>query len=294
MLVNAPLINQLFDPAPDGTQDPDKYALCVAASLASALEALTGRNYWEGELKSAAYSPQYMGATNPVDYIPYIAQQGIKMWEVDGSGDYMVGVVHQQLAQGHPVNGAIPSMWGNTTADDIANNGGPTHAITFCDAGNGWLTAMNPWPVDGQNAFYQTMSDAWWSSRIVYGRVFPLERIAQMSFTRMPDGSAHDDTTGVVLHFGMAAYVLDNDTQNHALMGETYYDGNNSFVPFDGGLVLTYNKIENTVRSDRGGEALVALWNALQTAKANASADPKVQQLHGLVTRVISELQAGL
>lgn len=293
MLVNAPLVNQLA-PNENGVVDRNAQADCVSASLGAAADALLGDHFGGGDLKDRvpAYGPQYQGATDPAAYIPLLASLGIRMWEVQGDGDALVQVVHQQLSQGHPVTGAIPSSWGNTTAAQIAANGGPTHEILFCDAGNGWLTAMNPWPVDGRNAFYQTMADSWWASRLVYGRAFPLERIASMAFTRLPDGSAQDDQTHVILHFGMANHVLSKNVQQHALMAEAYYDGSNSFVPFDGGLVLTYNKAENAVRDDRAGQTVQALYNALMAAKAGAASDPKLQALHGVVQHVISELQA--
>lgn len=90
-----------------------------------------------------------------------------------------------------------------------------------------------------------------------------------MTFVKQPDGSARDDTTGVVLHFGMAAYVLDHSVAQHALIAETYYTPTDSFVPCDGGLVLTYNKQENRVRADRAGETLLAIWNVLSAANVH-------------------------
>jgi hypothetical protein len=296
MLVEVPLRDQLAEPTADHQPDENARANCVPASLSAALSALTGRPFFGDQLKDAVYGEAYTGATDPARFVSYAAQQGVRMWEVRGAGATLAATIAAEVVQGHPVYGAIPSFWGNTTAADIAAHGGPTHAVMFCDASRaaGTLTAMNPWPVNGHSAFYQTMPLAWWASRLVYGHVFPLAREeggSPMAFIKQPDGSARDDKTGVVLHFGMAAYVLAHNVAQHALLAETYYSASDSFVPCDGGLVLTYNKAENIVRADRGGEALLAVWNEL--AAANSRATAATDQARGLAAQVTS-LQAQL
>ena len=295
MRVDVPLRDQLSEPTQDHLPDENASANCVPASLSAAFSALTGKAYYGDELKDAVYGEAYTGATDPARYVAYAAQQGIHMWEVRAdTGVALVDTIKAELALGHAVYGAIPSFWGNTTAADIAAHGGPTHAVMFCDANPaaGTLTAMNPWPVDGHNAFYQTMPAAWWASRLVYGHVYPLARIqggAPMAFIKQPDGSARDDKTGVVLHYGMAAYVLDHNVSQHALLAETYYTASDSFVPCDGGLILTYNKVEAAVRADRGGETLLAVWNLL--AAANTRADGAAAQIQRLSAQ-LAALQA--
>ena len=112
-----------------------------------------------------------------------------------------------------------------------------------------------------------------------------------MAFIKQPDGSARDDKTGVVLHYGMAAYVLDQNISQHALLAETYYTASDSFVPCDGGLILTYNKGENAVRADRGGETLLAVWNLLAAANAHADgATTQIQQLGAQVAALQAQL----
>ena len=275
MLVDVPLRDQLAEPVFDHAPDENARANCVPASLAAAFTALTGRAYYGDELKDAVYGEGYTGATDPARYIAYAAQQGIHMWEVRAAtGEALVAAIKAALEYGHPVYGAIPSQWGNTTAADIAARGGPTHAVMFCDAdlATDTLTAMNPWPVDGHNAFYQRMPAAWWANRLVYGHVYPLEGILTMAFVKQPDGSVRDDRTGVVLRFGMADYVLTHNVTQHALFAETYYTSHDSFCPCDGGLVLTYNKAENQVRADRAGQTLLAIWNLLGAANAQIAA----------------------
>ena len=293
MLVTVPLRDQLDEKTTDGQPDENARANCVPASLAAALSALTGHAYYGDELKDAVYGQTYTGATDPARYISYLAAQGVHMWEVRAaSGDALVATIRAELALGHPVYGAIPSEWGITTAADVAAHGGPTHAVMFCDADPAaeTLTAMNPWPVDGQHAFYQTMSAAWWATRLVYGHVFPIASGASsMPFIKQPDGSVRDDQTGVVLHLGMAAYVLAHNVEQHALLGETYYTPDDSFVPCGGGLILTYNKGENAIRADRGGETLLAIWRQLASATTRAAAAES--QARTLTTQ-IAALQA--
>lgn len=98
-----------------------------------------------------------------------------------------------------------------------------------------------------------------------------LKGASAMSIVKQPDGSARDDKTGVVLHAGMAAYVLEHAITQHALLAETYYTPDDSCVPCDGGLILTYNRQENAVRADHGGETLLAVWNQLSAANDRAA-----------------------
>jgi N-acetyl-anhydromuramyl-L-alanine amidase AmpD len=504
MLIDVPLRDQLAEATLDHQADENAHANCVPASLAAALSALTGRTFYGDELKDAVYGQGYTGATDPARFIAYCQRQGVRLWEVrDASGDALVRTIQAELGRHHPVYGAIPSMWANTTAAEIAAHGGPTHAVMFCDANSaaGTLTAMNPWPVDGHHAFYQTMPAAWWAARLVYGRVFPLAAVAvpahpvaspaappagtpaaasaavqtdepgavwlpsphrwvganrpryviihgtgsaltdraadiaryfqqandhsthyvvgrdgavvqcvrerdaawgngilgsghapwwtanpntytisiehvndaqngtaltpaqrdasfrlvraicqrhaipmraadvvggitghysidpvrrahcpgnypwtelwaylraqaslQGAFSREPDGSARDERTGVVLRAGMAAYVLEHHTAEHALSGEISYTPDASFVPCEGGLILTYDKRENVVRADRGGETLLAVWHQLAAANTSAvvntsaaantaAADARVHDLDGQVAELRSRLE---
>src|SRR5258708_6424476 len=111
-----PLRDQLTEPQTDGHPDNNASANCVPASLSSGISYLIGRDVYGGDLKDAVYGPNYTGATDPAHFIDYLlAQYGIKMWEVRGSGDQLVATIKAELANGHPVTGAIPSQWGITT-----------------------------------------------------------------------------------------------------------------------------------------------------------------------------------
>ena len=221
LLPDFPMRDQLDEPTLDHGPDENRSANCVPASISAALTYLTSVAFYGDELVDAVYGEGYLGATDPQAYIPYCAQHGVKMWEVNGDGDTLVAEVLRELGQGRPVMGAIPSFWGNTTAADIAARGGPTHEIVFCgydEGGSGTLTAMNPWPVDGHHAFLHTMPTGWWASRIVYRRVHPaaLEN-AMLSNVRYPPGVPagwHDDGTtltapnGVKVVMGFREQVL--------------------------------------------------------------------------------------
>lgn len=299
MLVNAPLVDQLAESTLDGQPDENARANCVPASLTSGVRALVPGAVVDGDaLKDAVYGQGYTGATDPARFAAYLAAHyGVTLTRAPGSGTAsgaaLVSTIIAGLERHQPVTGAIPSQWSQVPPDPLNPVGG-THEVLFCDydAAAGTLTAMNPWPEPPtNNAFYQTEPVAWWQARLVYGRVFTLAREADMAFIRQPDGSARDDQTGVVLHLGMAAYVLANDTSEHALMGETYYDEANSFVPLTGGLVLSYNKGENVVRADRAGETLQAVWQQLVAARA-AGGDPAGQAAIALLAKVRADLAA--
>lgn len=172
MLVNLPLKNQLNDPNSDGHPDNNQTANCVAEVMASIAEEASGQDVHGGDLKDAAYGASYVGATNPDNYAKVLHDEyHVDLQMFAGDANALVQAIISHLKNHTAVAGAIPSQWGNTTAADIAAHGGPTHEIGFCDYDGTNLTAMNPWPLDGHNAFYHTMPVAWWASRLVYGHV---------------------------------------------------------------------------------------------------------------------------
>lgn len=180
MLVDAPLVDQLNEGTLDGQSDENARANCVPASLTAGIRALVPGATVDGDsLKDAVYGQGYTGATDPARYVAYLASQyGVTMtrYPADGTSATGAALVQQIIAglQRHePVTGAIPSQWGTAPADPLNPVGG-THEVTFCDYDGTNLTAMNPWPVNGASAFYQTQPASWWASRLVYGRVFVL------------------------------------------------------------------------------------------------------------------------
>lgn len=185
MLVNVPLVDQLNEAVTDGGPDEAARANCVPASLTGLVLALVPGATIHGApingdaLRDAVYPESYTGATDPAAYVAYLAAQfHIEMTQSDSAdGHQLVAQIVAALQRHEPATAAIPSMWGNDyTGVDMVHFSGGTHQVAFCDydAATTELTAMNPWPVNGQTAFYQTQPAAWWAARIVYGRMFAL------------------------------------------------------------------------------------------------------------------------
>jgi hypothetical protein len=295
MLVPVALENQL-GPNANGQVDKNARWDCVSASIAAACNALVGTRLGPGDPKDAAYGAQYTGATDPLRYSAFLGAHGVAIQEVrQSSGAALVATAKAHLAQGHPVYAAIPSQWGLVTAAQVAATPSiPTHAVMLCDASGGTLTAMNPWPVDGRHAFYQTMSEAWWASRLVYGHILPLSRTsrigdATVTLTRQADNRVHD-TAGHSLGFGMAEAALSRHQGSSILVEETYGYGDgtsfDSFALLSDGAVLSYLKHENVVREDR------AAFVALAVLRHVGAGSVPVADLRTLLTQALGKLPA--
>ena len=255
MLVNAPLVDQLNEPTIDGGPDEAAAANCVPASLSSALMALwPGRRYDGDELRDAVYGEGSMGGTDPVRYIPYLAGQGVLTTEFDsGDGWALVHTIVAGLQRHEPVTGAIPSMWGIQDAAYVAAHPGTsTHEVLWCDFDGANLTAMNPWPVNGSTAFYQTMPLAWWASRIVYSRVFTLAKEQPVPYTKNPDGSI-TYPNGITLHTATAAYVVANNLGGTPMQAQQYVGTRYGFTPFDDGTVLVWDGQAQQIETNLAG-----------------------------------------
>jgi hypothetical protein len=93
-----------------------------------------------------------------------------------------------------------------------------------------------------------------------------------MAWTRTASGASDDK--GHVAGPGVANAIFAANMQgSDGLMGETYYDGNDSFTPLDNGVVFRYSKATNAVAQD-GASVVVALWEALQSEKAKPAPEP--------------------
>lgn len=280
MLVNLPLKDQLNDANSDGNPDNNANANCVAEVMASIAEEASGQNVHGGDLKDAVYGVAYVGATNPDNYAKVLHDEyRVDLQMFAGDGNAMVQTIISHLKNHTAVAGAIPSQWGNTTAADIAAHGGGTHEVGFCDYDGTNLTAMNPWPVDGHNAFYHTMPAAWWASRLVYGHVHVANKeIAAVAV----------DTNG--LGQGFASYAEAHNV-SQVSGGEHYYDANNTFCGLSDGEVLWYDKQTNQMDANKGAWVATALWNQREQYRQQA------EELQGKVdalTVAVASLNAQL
>lgn len=195
MLFNCPLVDQLNEPTMDGGPDESAQSNCVPAALASLLMGYFPDATYDGdEIRDAVYGEGSSGGTDPVRYIPYLAEHGVALTQMQSTdGNTLVHAIIACLQGHNAATGAIPSMWATAPADPLNPTGG-THEVLWCDYDPvaGMLTAMNPWPEPPtNNAFFQTQPLAWWAARIVYGRVFTAERNGPM----IPTGWTDDGTT---------------------------------------------------------------------------------------------------
>ena len=87
-----------------------------------------------------------------------------------------------------------------------------------------------------------------------------------MPFRFNADGTAVDTTTGARLGPGFAAYLRDNNVQQHCILGDTVIGGEgDTFACFDHGLILHW-KNGDPVTDYLGGYVAVSLWQMLQSA----------------------------
>lgn len=292
MLVNLPLKNQLSDPNSDGHPDNNAKANCVAEVMASIAEEASGRAVHGGDLKDAVYGAAYTGATNPDNYAQVLHDDyRVDLQRVDGNGSELVQVIISHLQNHTAVAGAIPSKWGSTTAADIAENGGPTHEIGFCDydAKAGTLTAMNSWPVDGKNAFYHTMPAAWWASRIVYGHVHVANKELHVG---VPSGWVDKNQVllapnGRSVVTAKRDYILSHPWDGKNLpLGDSYGVGENHTQQ-----VFTYSVLDSQLVNGEWGVVEAPVGQMLLDARAQQKpADPVPADAHDILANVVNVL----
>lgn len=303
MLVACPLYDQLTQETTAGQIDDNASANCVPTAIASGLSGLTGKPYDGGDIKEVVYGKSYQGATDPTKYFAYIAQQGVRVSNVTGTQDQLIQTVIRELQQGHAVLAAEPSAWGVYNWNTVGNHA--THEVVFCDYDPkaGTLTAMNPWPVDGKNAFYQIEPVSWWHDKIVYGRVCPMAQVidtpmitpawnAAAGWLSYP---AHDGIAAIVLDHGQGSWAHSNRAGLYPL-GPVFYDAaGNSIVIWSDGHKSVAVKAQNwAIHLEDAmpdlGAALTAYQHAVATPVDTSA--PKLASLKSAVSKALSELQA--
>lgn len=105
-LTNYPMLGQLAD-----TNEVNREFDCVATCLASALQYLTHRHYTSSQVKDAVYGANYVGPTNPPNYVKYCSEQGVQMTAINGSPNYLIEAIHVHLVAGEPCCLTIPDPY---------------------------------------------------------------------------------------------------------------------------------------------------------------------------------------
>ena len=172
-----PEIDQLRERAPDGGLSLNAQMNCVPASIAAALEFLTGRSYSGEAIKAAVYGAAYIGPTQIYRYLAWVRTQGVHMRPVlSHDPQVLVRSLRALLARGVPVVLSVPGDPSRAPLEALHPRG-VTHVVVaagFDASGN--IRAMNPW-----GGTWLTGSDAFWAARICYGELWAMERQAPAS-----------------------------------------------------------------------------------------------------------------
>lgn len=170
-IIPVPLVDQLNEPTMDGQSDENKSWNCVAASISSGLEFLTGKKFDGDELKDAVYGQGYTGGQAARDYVAYCHAQGVALVPFDGPPSVLIGKLHAEIQQRHPCLITMPSMWGIPVAQQ--QPGFTTHVALVTGEGPGELRAMNPW-----HGFFQDRTDADWQAELCDNEIWIMSALA--------------------------------------------------------------------------------------------------------------------
>lgn len=161
-----PMKSQLAD-----TSEVDRYYICVATSIAAALEWLTKTPFDGATIKDVIYGVAYQGTTAPQAYIDYCAKQGVRLSPINGDNIILVQSAKQQLVQSKPVL--------LTEVDPyLPTSSGATHMVVAyaCDASS--ITVMDPFI--GKQV---TKTDQQWQSDLRFNQIWTMERIEDVVLT---------------------------------------------------------------------------------------------------------------
>jgi hypothetical protein len=274
------ILNQLKEPF-DGTPDQNSRDNCVAASIADAVNWLTGSHLTGDELTDDVYGGRYIGPESAAKYQAFCQARGVSLTVWSGGQAALVAQLRALVAAGVPALVTMPSNW-NTPYADPVHPSGSTHVGVCCGYGPGMLRVMNPW-----NGFFQDEPDAWWQARLCYGQIWPLRKSGRMVSTMWKQVSPEPnlvmaDANGVQVHNALASHVQSEPTLGDVVpgcKGETYInDGKNdgpvSILPLAGPTSLVVVKSGTNYNVDPGQFGAVAwgIWQRLLAAQADLAA----------------------
>ncbi len=155
-----PIVNQI-----DGS--PNEQFNCVPASIAAALEYLTGKKYSPAQMLLDTYGDHWINEGTSADaFVKYCAAQGVKLTPVETSSPAQaIAAAHTAIQQGLPVV--------FTQQDDYAPpqyRDSWTHVCVWYGEAPGSLTAMDPY--GGKSI---TSNDATWAARLRSNEIWLLE-----------------------------------------------------------------------------------------------------------------------
>lgn len=171
MRLGVPIVSQLAD-----TQEKNRLYDCVPASIASCLQYLTKKIYDGAAIKDTIYGVDYVGVTDPTEYIPYCKAQQILLKSIVGeSAKELLASALAEIRNGHPV-----------LLTEVDPYGPGTHMVVGCavDEPPGTLTIMDPFI-----AQYITKPDTYWLTVLRTDSIFSLEKLYTV-----PSGWRDDET----------------------------------------------------------------------------------------------------
>lgn len=209
-LPNFPFKNQLDEPNLDHIPDINADENCLPTCIASGLQFLLKVPFTGEEIQHSVYGNTYRGGTSAVEYIKYVAQQGIALFSRSGSPSYLVDQIRFWLGQGCPVIATIPSTYA-PPKDPM--NPGNSHCIVFFEEAADTLVAMNPW-----RAFAQGYKVSYWESIFCYGQVWILQvpkgkpaLNVPKGWTLSPDSQTLTAPNGHFMRHAFKDFVLAHD-----------------------------------------------------------------------------------
>jgi hypothetical protein len=277
-------INQLTQ-TENGQLDVDRDWDCVAASLAMGLTYLTGRQYYEHDLRVAVYGANYTGGMAASAYVAYCAAQGVTLAPYNGNPTQLVAEIHASLEAGDPVVGTIPSLWGIPVVDQ--KPGWTMHCICFAGYGPGELRAANPW-IDPE---WQDQPDSYWEAELCENQVWRMSMGVPTGWK--DDGNTLTAPNGKTVVHGFREHVINHVPQWSAALQplEEEWDDSPGNVHQRFALTLEWSSSTNLV--GEAGGLVPALSGGLvpvivtDSAPAQTHTDPAiVTDLHEIQVAV--------
>lgn len=282
--LNVPFKNQLDEPNLDGIPDINADENCLPTCLASGLQFLTGHTFTGEEIEHKVYGNNYRGGTSAVEYVQYVAQQGVSLTSRNGSPGYLVDQIVFWLGQGCPVVGTIPSTYA-PPKDPM--NPGSSHCILFYEDGPDNLVAMNPW-----RAFAQGYTKTYWESILCYGQVWVMQRKANplnvpYGWKLSPDHSSLIAPNGHHLEHGFKDFVLAHDWDAADVPQELaeHGDGAGGTTILMSSCRLKWNPKQGVYKEYIGSELLDAQSQLIKAGQQE-------QLLQNQLTQAISQVEA--
>jgi len=191
-LENFPMISQL-------DSDANAQYDCVAASIAAALQFLTGKTFTGAQVKDTVYGSGYIGNTDPDKYANYCAQHGVQLSPINGTDNTaLIAATKLQLAAKHPVL--------LTEVDPyLPVSSGETHVVVAYACNADSITVMDPF-IDAP----VTKTDQQWQNDLRSNQIWIMEK-SMVPAGWKDSGATLTAPNGITVTLGFRDYILNNN-----------------------------------------------------------------------------------